>query len=67
MKHLIDLDEGKFREAKAVLGTTTIKDTVNSALAQVAQEDVRRSAVESALDILSRVEMTDDDRAAAWR
>lgn len=35
-KHLIDLDEDRLGAARAELGTTTIKDTVNEALRLIA-------------------------------
>lgn len=62
-KHLVDIDEQALREARAQLGTRTIRDTVNEALSRVAgrrSADVRRS-----LDHLARLDM--DDRDDAWR
>lgn len=62
-KHLIDLDEDKLGAARAELGTTTIKDTVNEALARAASDRGRRVA--EALDVLSSADL--DDRSDAWR
>ncbi len=62
-KHLIDLDEDKLGAARAELGTTTIKDTVNEALRRATAQRERRVA--AALDVLAGAEL--DDRADAWR
>ena len=47
MKTMIDLDEQALEQAASELGTTTKKDTVNAALAFVAN---RRRRVEQLLD-----------------
>jgi predicted nucleic acid-binding protein/Arc/MetJ family transcription regulator len=47
VKHLVDLDEEALQAARAELGTTTLKDTVNESLRRVAREReglVRRRA-----------------------
>ena len=62
-KHLVDLDEDALRAARAELGTTTIKDTVNEALRRAAR--VRDPRVSRALDTLVRAELL--DRNDAWR
>jgi Arc/MetJ family transcription regulator len=62
-KHLIDLDEAALGAARAELGTTTIKDTVNEALRLASGE--RRDSVRRALDVLADARL--DDRADAWR
>ncbi len=62
-KHLIDLDEDKLRAARAELGTTTIKATVNEALCRASRDRERR--VGYALDVLVRADLA--DRADAWR
>ncbi len=62
-KHLIDLDEELLRAARAELGTTTIKDTVNQALRRASPDRERRTA--AALDALASADL--DDRAEAWR
>jgi len=48
-KHLIDLDEDKLGAARAELGTTTIKDTVNEALGLATSQ--RECRVAAALDM----------------
>ena len=62
-KHLVDLDEEILDSARAELGTTTIKDTVNEALRRATSRRERR--VGAALDVLARAHL--DDRADAWR
>lgn len=61
-KHLIDLDEEMLSAARAELGTTTIKDTVNEALRRATLQRHRRTA--AALDILANARL--DDRADPW-
>ena len=62
-KHLIDVDDDKLSAARAELGTTTIKETVNEALRRATQH--RDQRVDEALDVLAGADL--DDRAAAWR
>ncbi len=62
-KHLVDLDEKVLSAARAELGTTTIKDTVNEALRRATSRRDRRIA--AALDVLAHAHL--DDRAEAWR
>ena len=62
-KHLIDLDEEALSAAQAELGTTTIKDTVNTALQRATSD--RKERVGSALDVLAQANL--EDRAEAWR
>lgn len=62
-KHLIDLDEQALGAARAELGTSTIKDTVNEALRRATSQRARQVA--AALDSLAAVDLP--DRADAWR
>lgn len=62
-KHLIDLDEEALGAARAELGTTTIRDTVNEALRQATS--ARRQRVAEALDVLGGADL--EDRSQAWR
>ena len=62
-KHLIDLDENALGAARAELGTTTIKDTVNAALRRATGD--RERQVAAALDVLAEAHL--DDRVDAWR
>jgi Arc/MetJ family transcription regulator len=62
-KRLIDVDDDALKAARAKLGTSTIKDTVNEALRRAARE--RSAELTSALSTLSAVDL--DDRSVAWR
>ena len=61
-KHLVDIDEEALSAARAELGTETIRDTVNQALAKAAGR--RAAAVKRSLDVLERLEL--EDRAQSW-
>jgi Arc/MetJ family transcription regulator len=63
VKHLIDIDEAALTAARAELGTTTMKDTVNEALRRVSASRVER--VQAALDRLAAIDF--EDRENAWR
>jgi Arc/MetJ family transcription regulator len=43
-KRLVDIDDEILEEARRILGTTTLKDTVNTSLRSIVQAD-RRSQV----------------------
>jgi len=62
-KHLIDLDEQALGAARAELGTSTIRDTVNEALRRATSQRAR--FVATALDRLAGVDLP--ERADAWR
>lgn len=62
-KHLIDLDEEALGAARAELGTSTIRDTVNKASRRATSQ--RGHQVAAALDVLAGVDL--DDRPDAWR
>ena len=62
-KHLIDLDEKALGAARAELGTSTIRDTVNEALRRATTR--REKRVSKALDVLSTARL--GDRMDAWR
>lgn len=62
-KHLVDIDESALHAARAELGTTTIKDTVNRALRQAAGD--REGAVRRSLDALAGAALA--PREDAWR
>lgn len=62
-KHLIDIDEQALELARAELGTTTIKETVNAALRRAMSH--RAEHVAAALDALAAA--PPEDRAEAWR
>jgi Arc/MetJ family transcription regulator len=62
-KRLIDVDDDALNAARAKLGTSTIKDTVNEALRVAARE--RAIELAAALSTLSQADL--DDRTEAWR
>ena len=62
-KHLIDVDDAVLGAARAELGTSTIKDTVNEALRRATTG--RHDRVRARLDHLADAEL--DDRDDAWR
>lgn len=62
-KHLVDIDEDMLSAARAELGTKTIRETVNQALAKAAGK--RSEAVKRSLDYLARLDLVDRDEA--WR
>ena len=62
-KRLIDIDDDALDAARSQLGTRTIKDTVNEALRNAAQQ--RSAQLADALSVLADADL--DDRATAWR
>lgn len=66
-KTTLDVDEAKVDAAKLVLGTKTLKDTVDRALDTVLAADTRRRTI----DRLRRMDGLDLDKPevmdAAWR
>ena len=62
-KHLIDVDEEVLGAARAELGTSTIKDTVNEALRRATS--ARAERIREALDVLAAADV--GDREEAWR
>ena len=62
-KHLVEIDEAALRAARSELGTKTIKDTVNLALARVGAEHA--GLVQRRMDILAGSDLADRDQA--WR
>jgi len=62
-KHLIDLDEDALAAARFVLGTSTMRETVNRSLRLAAAAGETRRA--AALDTLAAFDF--DDRSQAWR
>ena len=62
-KHLVDIDDDTLGAARAELGTTTLKDTVNAALRLAASS--RDERVARALDALASADL--GAREDAWR
>lgn len=65
-KRLIDVDDDKLEAVKALLGTTTLKATVNAALDEVLALEERRRALlaERGVDLSELA--NPDARQAAW-
>lgn len=65
-KRLIDVDDGKLDAVKALLGTPTLKATVNAALDELLALDQRRQALlaERGVDLSDLADA--DARRAAW-
>ena len=67
-KTLIDIDDDLLEAAREVLGTTTKKDTVNTALREVLAAQQRRRAAQDLIAWGQRNEpWNDSTRDRAWR
>jgi len=62
-KRLVDIDDELLERAKAELGSDTIKDTVNRALAALSQSRAER--IDATLDVLAGMSIF--DREDAWQ
>jgi Arc/MetJ family transcription regulator len=66
-KRLIEVDDAKLNEVRALLGTHTLKATVNAALDEVLALHRRRQALLAERGV-SPAELADPEaRQAAWR
>lgn len=65
MKRLVDVDDESLAAARERLGTSTIKDTINTALRQVADQGPAAEDLDATLDALAGVDF--EDRQQAWR
>jgi Arc/MetJ family transcription regulator len=65
MKHLVDIDDEALAAAQRRLGTSTMTNTINTALRLAAAEEPNPSDVVTALDTLAGFHF--DDRDEAWR
>ena len=66
-KTSVEIDEELLDVARRVLETTTVKDTVEAALREVARVEARRLEVE-ALSRMSGLDLADPEiMAGAWR
>jgi Arc/MetJ family transcription regulator len=66
-KRLVDIDDELLREASAVLGAPTMKETVNRALESVVLAARRRSHVER-LETMNGLDLDDPKvMTGAWR
>lgn len=66
-KTSVEIDEELLEAAKRILETTTVKDTVEEALREVARVEARRQEVET-LTRMRDLDLADPDvMAGAWR
>lgn len=66
-KTSVEIDEDLLREAKRILDTRTVKDTVEQAFREVLRVEARRQEVE-ALAEMKGLELSDPEvMAGAWR
>lgn len=63
VKRLVDIDDDALEAARAVLGTDTIKATVNESLRRVGT--TRISDIQQAVAALAEIDF--EDRSEAWR
>lgn len=66
-KTSVDIDEHLIEKAKILLGTVSIKETIDSALREVVRRDVRRQEIR-ALAAMDGLDLSDAKvMAKAWR
>ena len=66
-KTSVDIDERLIEQAKGLLGTASIKETINGALREVVRRDVRRQEIR-ALTEMDGLDLSDGEvMAKAWR
>ena len=66
-KRLIEVDDAKLNEVRALLGTDTLKATVNAAFDEVLALDRRRRALLAERGVNSTELADPEARRAAWR
>lgn len=66
-KTSVDIDEHLIAQAKVLLGTVSIKETIDSALREIVRRDVRRQEIR-ALAEMDGLDLSDAKvMAKAWR
>lgn len=66
-KRLVDIDDDLLEEATEILGTSTMKETVNEALSEVRRAELRRQLVLQ-LSTMEGLDLHNDEvMARAWR
>ena len=66
-KRLVDVDDAKLEEVRALLGTSTTKATVNGALDEVLALAARRRALLDDEAVAGSADLAQDEqRRAAW-
>lgn len=66
-KTLVDVDETALSRAQEILGTTTKKDTINTALHEVVANRERAEAVEREIERMRSGYYANVDDDSAWR
>jgi Arc/MetJ family transcription regulator len=65
-KTLVKIDEELLTEAKEILGTSSIVDTVNQALKEVVALGARRRLLERQRSLSESIDDPDEERRRAW-
>jgi Arc/MetJ family transcription regulator len=65
-KTVVKIDEDLLAEAKEVLGTTSIVDTVNQALKEVVALGARRRLIDRHRALSASIDDPDRERRRAW-
>jgi Arc/MetJ family transcription regulator len=65
-KTLVKLDEDLLAEAREVLGTTSIVDTVHQALKEVVALGARRRLIDQQRELSESIDDPDEERRRAW-
>ena len=66
-KTSVDIDEHLVEQAKVLLGTVSIKETIDSALREIVRMDIRRQEIR-ALAKMDGLDLADEKvMAKAWR
>ncbi len=66
-KTSVDIDDRLIEQAKSLLGTASIKETIDGALREVVRRDVRRQEIR-ALAEMDGLDLSDGEvMAKAWR
>jgi Arc/MetJ family transcription regulator len=65
-KTLVKIDEDLLAEAKEVLGTSSIVDTVNQALKEVVALGARRRLIEHHRALSASIDDPEQERQRAW-
>lgn len=66
-KTSVEIDDGLIEQVRTLLGTSSIKETIDSALRQVLRREARRQEIE-ALATMDGLELSNEKvMAGAWR
>ncbi|MCY3599638.1 MAG: type II toxin-antitoxin system VapB family antitoxin [Gemmatimonadetes bacterium] len=66
-KTSVEIDDGLIEQVRALLGTSSIKETIDSALREVLRREARRQEIE-ALATMDGLELSNEKvMAGAWR